>query len=140
HRLRPRLRGARRDAPAPAARAVRDRRRPTQAAPHPRRDPRGPVPGTGRHHRPRARADSMRSTRIIHTVDAHVEGLRVLVVIGGAASYPGASMYRRRHWFLNNADELRTLLMCEPRGCGWMSWAILQPHIRPYADWGVLFI
>src|SRR5699024_1208275 len=44
------------------------------------------------------------------------------------------------HWFLDNADELRTLLMCEQRGSGWMSGAILQPPIRPDADWGVLFI
>ena len=82
----------------------------------------------------------MRSTRIIHTVDAHVEGLPVRVVTGGAPTIPGATMDERRHWFLENSDELRTLLMCEPRGSGWMSGAILQPPTRPDADWGVLFI
>src|SRR5699024_11122639 len=137
HRLRPRLRGARRDAPAPAARAVRDRRRPTQTAPHPRRDPRGPVPGAGRLHRPRARAEIMRSTRIIHTVDAHVEGLPVRVVTGGAPTVPGATMDERRRRFLDTSDALRTLLMCEPRGSGWISGPILQPPTRPDADGGV---
>jgi proline racemase len=37
-------------------------------------------------------------------------------------------------------DELRLLLMREPRGHGAMSGAILQPSTRADADWGVLFI
>jgi proline racemase len=37
-------------------------------------------------------------------------------------------------------DELRLLLMREPRGHGAMSGAILQPPTRGDADWGVLFI
>jgi proline racemase len=37
-------------------------------------------------------------------------------------------------------DELRLLLMREPRGHGAMSGAILQPPAREDADWGVLFI
>jgi proline racemase len=37
-------------------------------------------------------------------------------------------------------DELRTLLMCEPRGHGAMSGAILQEPVHPDADWGVVFI
>ena len=37
-------------------------------------------------------------------------------------------------------DDLRLLLMREPRGHGAMSGAILQPPTRPDADWGVLFI
>ncbi|RCS65719.1 proline racemase [Brachybacterium sp. JB7] len=82
----------------------------------------------------------MRSTRVIHTVDAHVEGLPVRVVTGGVPTFPGESMDERRRWFLESSDDLRTLLMCEPRGNGWMSGAILQPPTRPDADYGVLFI
>src|SRR5690242_5993602 len=37
-------------------------------------------------------------------------------------------------------DDLRLLLMREPRGHHAMSGAILQPPARPDADWGVLFI
>ena len=37
-------------------------------------------------------------------------------------------------------DDLRLLLMREPRGHGAMSGAILQPPTRDDADWGVLFI
>ena len=42
--------------------------------------------------------------------------------------------------FLENSDDLRTLLMYEPRGHASMSGAILQPPTRPDADWGVLYI
>jgi proline racemase len=41
---------------------------------------------------------------------------------------------------MENSDELRTLLMYEPRGHAAMSGAILQPPTRPDADWGVLYI
>ena len=37
-------------------------------------------------------------------------------------------------------DDLRLLLMREPRGHGAMSGAILQPPLRDDADWGVVFI
>src|SRR3954454_8918245 len=62
------------------------------------------------------------------------------VITGGVGVIPGASMAERRPWFMANSDELRTLLMCEPRGHASMSGAILQPPTRSDADWGVLFI
>jgi proline racemase len=49
-------------------------------------------------------------------------------------------MAERRVHFLEHMDDLRLLLMREPRGHGAMSGAILQPPTVPDADWGVLFI
>jgi proline racemase len=49
-------------------------------------------------------------------------------------------MLDRKLHFEAELDELRLLLMREPRGHGAMSGAILQPPARPDADWGVLFI
>jgi len=49
-------------------------------------------------------------------------------------------MLERRAHFLSEMDDLRLLLMREPRGHGAMSGAILQPPTREDADWGVLFI
>lgn len=49
-------------------------------------------------------------------------------------------MFERRQWFMQHSDDLRTLLMYEPRGHASMSGAILQPPTRPDADWGVLYI
>ncbi|MDQ4040294.1 MAG: proline racemase family protein [Actinomycetota bacterium] len=82
----------------------------------------------------------MRSTRIIHAVDSHTEGMPTRVVTGGVGVFPGATMVERRQWFIENNDELRTFLMREPRGHASMSGSILQPPTRPDADFGVLFI
>ncbi|MBN6053116.1 proline racemase family protein, partial [Nonomuraea sp. RK-328] len=62
------------------------------------------------------------------------------VIVGGVGVIPGATMAERRQWFMDNSDDVRTLLMYEPRGHGAMSGAILQPPTRPDADYGVLFI
>lgn len=82
----------------------------------------------------------MRSVRVFHAVDSHTEGMPTRVITGGVAALPGASMFERRQWFVDNADDIRRLLMNEPRGHSAMSGAILQPPTRPDADYGVLFI
>ena len=82
----------------------------------------------------------MRTSRVIHAVDSHTEGMPTRVIIGGVGVFPGATMAERRQWFIENNDDLRTLLMYEPRGHASMSGSILQPPTRPDADFGVLFI
>ncbi len=82
----------------------------------------------------------MRTTHVYHAVDSHTEGMPTRVIVGGVGPLPGATMEERRQWFMANRDDLRTLLMNEPRGHASMSGAILQPPTRPDADFGVLFI
>jgi proline racemase len=82
----------------------------------------------------------MRAARSIAAVDSHTEGMPTRVVVGGVAPVPGATMLESRDHFAAELDDLRLLLMREPRGHGAMSGAILQPPTRPDADWGVLFI
>src|ERR671936_1157299 len=82
----------------------------------------------------------MRSRHVFHAVDSHTEGMPTRVITGGVGPIPGATMLERRAHFLSEMDDLRLLLMREPRGHGAMSGAILQPPTRPDADWGVLFI
>ncbi|WP_406506287.1 proline racemase family protein [Streptomyces sp. NBC_01602] len=82
----------------------------------------------------------MRSRRTFHTVDSHTEGMPTRVVVGGVGTIPGATMAERRLHFMEHSDDIRTLLMYEPRGHNAMSGAILQPPTRPDADYGVLFI
>jgi proline racemase len=62
------------------------------------------------------------------------------VITGGVGPIPGDGMLERRRYFEREMDDLRLLLMREPRGHGAMSGVILQPPTRPDADWGVLFI
>jgi len=82
----------------------------------------------------------MRSRRVLHAVESHTEGMPTRVITGGVGVLPGATMLERRQWFLDNSDDLRTLLMYEPRGHASMSGAILQPPTRSDADFGVLYI
>jgi proline racemase len=82
----------------------------------------------------------MRTSRVFHAVDSHTEGMPTRVITGGVGVLPGNTMAERRANFIENLDELRQLLMYEPRGHSTMSGAILQPPTRPDADHGVLFI
>ena len=82
----------------------------------------------------------MRAKRVLHAVDSHTEGMPARVIVGGVGVVPGATMAERRVHFMEHMDDLRTLLMYEPRGHAAMSGAILQPPARADADWGVLYI
>jgi len=82
----------------------------------------------------------MRARRVFHAVDSHTEGMPTRVIVGGVGVLPGATMNDRRLHVMNEADDVRTLLMYEPRGHSSMSGAILQPPTRPDADWGVVYI
>ena len=78
--------------------------------------------------------------RVFAAVDSHTEGMPTRVITGGIGPIPGASMLGRKLHFEEHMDDLRLLLMREPRGHGAMSGAILQPPLRDDADWGVVFI
>jgi proline racemase len=82
----------------------------------------------------------MRASRQIHAVDSHTEGMPTRVVIGGVGVLPGDSMAARRLHLLEHMNDLRTFLMCEPRGHEAMSGALLQPPTRQDADFGVLYM
>ena len=82
----------------------------------------------------------MRAARYLAAVDSHTEGMPTRVITGGVGPLPGATMLERKLRFEAERDDLRLLLMREPRGHAAMSGAILQPPTRDDADWGVLFI
>jgi proline racemase len=76
----------------------------------------------------------------IRAVDSHTEGMPTRVVVDGVGELPGATMRERQLWLAAERDELRGMLMREPRGHAAMSGAILQRPSRPDADFGVLFV
>jgi proline racemase len=76
----------------------------------------------------------VRSVRVLSAVDSHTEGMPTRVITGGVGVIPGDTMAAKRNWFIDNSDELRTLLMYEPRGHGSMSGSIIQPATRPDAE------
>jgi proline racemase len=82
----------------------------------------------------------MRAKKVFSAVDSHTEGMPTRVFTGGIGVLPGQTMADRRRYLMAERDDLRTLLMYEPRGHASMSGAILQPPARPDADYGVVFI
>ena len=82
----------------------------------------------------------MRAQRVFGAVDSHTEGMPTRVITSGVGLLPGATMFERMRYLAAKRDDLRTLLMYEPRGHAAMSGAILQPPARPDADVGVVFI
>jgi proline racemase len=82
----------------------------------------------------------MRARKVFAAVDSHTEGMPTRVITSGPGVLPGATMYERMQYLVRERDDLRTLLMYEPRGHAAMSGAILQPPTRPDADIGVVFI
>jgi proline racemase len=82
----------------------------------------------------------MRAKKVYAAVDSHTEGMPTRVITAGVGVLPGRTMADRRRYLMSERDDLRTLLMYEPRGHAAMSGAILQPPSRPDADAGVVFI
>ena len=82
----------------------------------------------------------MHSSRIFHAVDSHTEGMPTRVVTSGLGVIPGATMNDKRLHFVEHLDDVRKLLVNEPRGHAAMSGAILQPSTRDDCDWGVVYI
>jgi len=82
----------------------------------------------------------MHAGKVYSAVDSHTEGMPTRVITSGVGPLPGATMAERRRYLMSERDDLRTLLMYEPRGHAAMSGAILQPPCRPDADAGVVFI
>lgn len=74
----------------------------------------------------------------IKTIDAQVAGEAVRLVVGGGPSVPGRSMVEKLAWLRKNGEQLRTLLMLEPRGHSGMYGALLTEPVSPKAHAGLL--
>jgi proline racemase len=76
----------------------------------------------------------------LRTIETHAEGMPMRIVIEGTPLIPGASMIERRAWLEANLDDVRQLLMNEPRGHAAMVGSILMPPARADADYGVVYM
>jgi proline racemase len=76
---------------------------------------------------------------IIKTIDAHVAGEPLRLIVDGFPSPRGKTMIEKRDWAARHADRLRRALVLEPRGHADMSGAVLTEPVSPGADAGVLF-
>lgn len=76
----------------------------------------------------------------IETVDAHAEGEPLRVILSGFPQPPGGSVLERRRFARDRLDDLRRVLMWEPRGHADMYGCLLMPPAEPDGDFGLLFL
>lgn len=75
----------------------------------------------------------------IRVVDSHTEGEPTRVVVGGWPALAGTTMTERRDYLLQEHDQLRRAVVCEPRGHDAMVGALLTPAEHPGSSAGVIF-
>ena len=82
----------------------------------------------------------MRFSRTLNVVDAHAEGESGEVVIGGLGPVPGDTMFDKRVHLEAHLDQLRKLLLQEPRGAMWHNANVVLPSNHPDADMGFVIM
>ena len=82
----------------------------------------------------------MKSRRTISIVSCHAEGEVGDVIIGGVLDIPATSMHEKLLKFITKHDNLRKLLLHEPRGRLEMSAMIILPPCDSRADAGFLIM
>lgn len=75
----------------------------------------------------------------ITTVDYHTAGEPFRIVTGGAPDLQGRTVLERRRWAAEHLDDVRRLLVNEPRGHADMYGAFVTPPDDDGADLGVVF-
>jgi len=74
----------------------------------------------------------------IKTIDAEVAGEAVRLIVSGGPSLPGRTMREKFLWARRRSDDLRRLLMLEPRGHAGMHGAMLTEPTSPDAHAGIV--
>jgi trans-L-3-hydroxyproline dehydratase len=82
----------------------------------------------------------MRFERIISTIDAHAAGEPLRIITAGLPPLSGATVLERRRYMAEHYDDVRRMLLFEPRGHADMYGAVLTPPVTTGADFGVLFL
>ncbi|QBD82527.1 proline racemase [Ktedonosporobacter rubrisoli] len=82
----------------------------------------------------------MRFEKMLTAVDSHTEGMPTRIITSGFGPVPGSSMFEKMQYIEEHQDQLRGLLMNEPRGHLAMNGAVLLPPCDPEADLGVVYI
>ena len=77
--------------------------------------------------------------RTIHAIDTHA-GIPMRVITGGVPHVPGNSVYEKMLWLEKNDDQLRKLMLREPRGYPAHCCNIIVPPNHPEADAGYVIM
>ena len=80
----------------------------------------------------------MQTSKVIHIVGCHAEGEVGDVIVGGVLPPPGNSMFERMTAMQRDQDDLRRLLLCEPRGSVARHVNLITPPTRADCDFGLI--
>ena len=78
----------------------------------------------------------MNWNRVLSVVDCHCEGEIGRVITGGVGQVPGQTMFDKKLYLEANMDDIRKMMLFEPRGAVWHNANILLPSHDPAADMG----
>ena len=82
----------------------------------------------------------MRWNRTITVVDCHAEGESGQVVVGGVPPIPGKTVFDKRVYLQDHADDLRRMILFEPRGAIHHNANLLVPPGDPSAQMGYIIL
>lgn len=82
----------------------------------------------------------MISSKVISAIDTHTAGEAARLIIGGVTKFPGKTLPEKRQYLIDNKDELRKVLMHEPRGHANMFGAFICEPVSDEADYGIIFM
>jgi proline racemase len=83
---------------------------------------------------------TLRFQRILSVVDCHAEGESGKVIVGGVGAVPGATMFDKRVHLETHMDDIRKMVLFEPRGAVWHNANIVLPSNDPSADMGYVIL
>ncbi len=81
----------------------------------------------------------MQFKRMIHAVDTHA-GEPMRVITGGVPNIPGNTVYDQMRWLEKNDDQVRMLMLREPRGYPPLCCNLIVPAKHPDADAGYIIM
>ncbi|CCH80204.1 conserved hypothetical protein [Nostocoides japonicum T1-X7] len=81
----------------------------------------------------------MSSKRTIHAVETH-SGEPMRVITGGVPHVPGETVYQQMKWLESNDDQLRKMMLREPRGYPPMCCNLIVPPKHPDAAAGFIIM
>ena len=82
----------------------------------------------------------MRIARSISAVDTHVCGEPGRVIVSGVQDVPGNSIFEKKSYLEENADQLRKMMLREPRGYPASNCNLILPACHPDADAGFVIM
>lgn len=82
----------------------------------------------------------MRTKRVISVVGCHAEGEIGDVIVGGVLPPAGATMYDKMRTMERDHDDVRRMLLCEPRGSVARHLNLIVPPTRSDCDLGVIIM